>query len=433
VTEAIQTAARVNCPDCPETFPSMPAYEEHWQRVHGATLLEKSYDSGNKAFDDLLAERDQCFYSRGDVDHDHIISVATTAVSAVDIDGDPLWLMLIGAPGGSKTETIETLGSGDEATSTADAHLSDLTVAGLLSQTKEKNPKRTGVLSRLPNDGGLITITDMSPLLSREQISGKEQNGTFAAMREIFGGKYDREMHPRKVSWRGRVTFVGAVTSAIDRHGHFINEMGPRFLFIRLTPYSDEDREHVLDLVYSRQNYDGWKARQVEMMREVVMAGRERLRAGIETPEEYRVLVRHSATLIAMGRVTVPRDAYRDQAIIGLSETEEATRATAQLTKYVRASVALGWKPEIVERNIRHIAWSSMKRERAAVLNVLRVAQDSPTSEEIGARAGMSRKVAQTVLEDLSCTGLIQDLQAGPGQDHVWQLDRERAARILGW
>ncbi|MCP6423219.1 hypothetical protein NL463_28325, partial [Klebsiella pneumoniae] len=82
-------------------------------------------------------------------DPDPLIAAWACAVSAADDDAEPLWLMLVGPPSGSKSETIRTLSN------VWDEQFSEITTAGLLSQKMSGNGRvrpATGLLSRLGDD-----------------------------------------------------------------------------------------------------------------------------------------------------------------------------------------------------------------------------------------------------------------------------------------
>ena len=70
-----------------------------------------------------------------------IILVIAVAVSAHDEESEPLWGMIVGAPSSGKTEQIRSL---DDVT---DDRVDELSAPALLSWTKNKVPKPTGVLT----------------------------------------------------------------------------------------------------------------------------------------------------------------------------------------------------------------------------------------------------------------------------------------------
>src|SRR3712207_5215153 len=76
-------------------------------------------------------------------DADVLLAALAAATSVADTDGEPLWLLLVGPSSGSKSETIRTQKL------LADKQLSDLTLAGLLSQRPNRPP--SGLLAELGN------------------------------------------------------------------------------------------------------------------------------------------------------------------------------------------------------------------------------------------------------------------------------------------
>ncbi len=89
---------------------------------------------------------------------------AVLAAAAVEqLDGDPLWLLVISGAGNAKTETVQALGGiGAHVVSTISSE------AGLLSATPKKDVAKdaTGGLLRKIGDRGVLVIKDVTSILS---------------------------------------------------------------------------------------------------------------------------------------------------------------------------------------------------------------------------------------------------------------------------
>jgi len=136
---------------------------------------------------------------------EHLWFALAVAVSAGLLDGDPLWGMIIGPPSGGKTEAVRMC----EGVSQADR-------PALLSWTQGKNPRPTGVLTRI-GDRGLVTVADFSTVLALSNNGYRDQ--LFALLRRAYDGEVvlDLGNAPRPLRWQGRGTLLAACIPEIDR------------------------------------------------------------------------------------------------------------------------------------------------------------------------------------------------------------------------
>jgi hypothetical protein len=114
-----------------------------------------------------------------------VLASLAVAVTAEDTEGEPAWLLLVHVPSSGKTEIVRML---DDIT--AD-RLDDVTVAGLLSWTKSKPPRRTGVLTRVTH--GLVTFGDLSTLVASSEKTGSRDE-IFALLRRVYDGHAQRDI-----------------------------------------------------------------------------------------------------------------------------------------------------------------------------------------------------------------------------------------------
>ena len=138
--------------------------------------------------------------------------LATAAVER--LDGDSLWLLLVSGSGNAKTETVQAL-AGVGATITSTITSDGALLSG--SPKREKATDATGGLLRKIGNRGLLVIKDVTSILSMN----RDTRGTvLAALREIHDGRWQRNVGTdggRTLTWEGRLTIIGAVTTAWDR------------------------------------------------------------------------------------------------------------------------------------------------------------------------------------------------------------------------
>lgn len=339
-------------------------------------------------------------------DIDVVLAVMACAVSVVDENGEPLWLLLIGPSSGGKTEPIKMMSG------LADKQESYITLAGLLAQRMGRKgllrPK-TGLLADIGDDcNALCTISDLSSLLGGgSKLSGAQQTGVFDALRDIYDGQYKRSMNEVNPEWNGRLTFIAACTPAIDQMHSFVNTLGPRWVNFRLEQRDGDQRDQVADMVITRKNLSENRAEVANQITQLVEAARGRL-GDVIANDAMIDLVKECADLGTYGRATVPRD-YQGR-IDGEPHWEEPGRLTLQLMKLARGLIALNVDDAVVRRIVRRAALSCLPTER---LNVLRQLVPLTTEEwlstnTVAQRAKQHHRVATRALEDWAQVGIVE-------------------------
>jgi hypothetical protein len=145
----------------------------------------------------------------------HVIATFATAATK-NSDGEPCWLLMVASPSSGKTETVRLLDD------TADAQLNEVSAGGLLSWSKGKIVRPSGILTRIGKHA-LVTFGDMSSLLATSDRGGRDQ--VFGLLRRAYDGHVTRDIVPpgktendERLAWSGRLTVVACVTGAIDRY-----------------------------------------------------------------------------------------------------------------------------------------------------------------------------------------------------------------------
>lgn len=133
-----------------------------------------------------------------------VLDVAIATLVAHRLGGDPLWTLLVGAPGSGKTEVIQSVGDCPE------VHpLSSLTAQTFASGLRGK--ARASLLHRLDAQGhSFVTLKDLTTVLTMHREARQE---ILAQLREIYDGAYAKEFGTGEaISWEGRLGFLAGVT-----------------------------------------------------------------------------------------------------------------------------------------------------------------------------------------------------------------------------
>lgn len=345
-------------------------------------------------------------------DPTHILA-ALGAAATRDSEGEACWLLLVAPPSSGKTETVRML---DDA---ADARLDEVTAAGLLGWSKGKTARPIGVLTRV-GERGLITFGDLSSLLATSDRGGRDQ--VFGMLRRVYDGHAHRDISPpgrteggEVLEWKGRLTVVACVTGAIDRYTAHNDQLGPRWLYVRIPERNTEAKRRAATLA-RRVNLTEFRAEAAEMTARLLEGARERLPDDL--PETVEATVANTALTTAWGRGSVPRNGYGRREIDGVPVVEEPMRLIQQLRGIARGLTALGLHEHTVQAVIRRVGLDSMPAARRAVLVALSTGEVLSTAG-VGREAHLDRKVARMTLEELAAIGVVEHDRESDDQEEL--------------
>lgn len=338
-------------------------------------------------------------------------------IAANRLDGDPVWMLLVGPPGGGKSELLNAVSK------LSDSHpTGTLTEAALLSGTpkKEAASDSKGGLLRSIGDRGIIVCKDFGSVLSMHTDA---RSRVLAALREVYDGSWTRHVGTdggRTLHWEGRVGLVGGCTPSIDRHHAVMGAMGERFTLYRLP------------------KIDG----KVQARAAMKHAGRERQMRG-ELGEAAAAILEHLAepqplvddemdylidlaAFVVRARSAVERDGYSREIEL-VSEPEAPGRLIIVLARLLSGLDAIGCDRPTAFEVVTKAAMDSIPALRMTVLDAL-LEHGQLDTNQAAAAARHPSTTTRRALEDLVAHHLV-DMQrqetAGPNPPHLWQLTTE--------
>jgi len=382
--------------------------------------------------DGLLALASEYLYL-GAGDH-HIRFAAAVGVSA-ELDGDPLWGQIVGAPSGGKTEAIDLMAG------VTDEKVDDLTGPALLSWTKGKNPRPTGVLTRI-GARAFLTVGDFSTVLADSDRGARDK--LFSLLRRAYDGEVTRDVGnmPGQLSWSGRLTLLAACTPAIDNYSSHTDALGPRWLYCRLADVDEAAKREAARKRRETRDLAEKQAAAVDYARCLVEHARRRVKDTQLSESTYEA-IEDAAIVTCYGRADVPRSAYGRREVEGVATIEEPPRLVHQLTALSRSLVALGESEQSAVAICRQCALDTIPRPRLTILAALSTGEELTVSDLYRA-TGLHRVVVRRSLEDLQVVGLTdcpldkaldyEEPGAATGAPKPWRLDGDYgvlASRVL--
>ena len=354
-------------------------------------------------------------------DTDPIRATLAVAVTST-LDGEPLWLQLVGSPSSGKSEAISMLRD------VVDGRIGEVTVAGLLGWTGgSKNGRPTGLLHRIGDGKRLVTITDFSTVLADSDRGRRAQ--LFSFLRVLYDGHAHRENNsaPHPLEWEGRLTIVSAVTPQIDAFSAHADALGPRWLYVRIAEPRASDRKRAARLA---RRHAARKEQLRQAARDAAVAAIEAARArvaGVEVNEVDGEWIDDAAIIATLVRSDVPRDGYGAREVSGQVTREEPPRMAIMLTILFCGLVALGLPNRTARRIMLRCALDSTPLARRHVLTALS-SGDTLNTSHVARALDMDRKVARFALEELELLGLVRGVRR-PSADYDEDDDESPRAR----
>jgi DNA-binding MarR family transcriptional regulator len=341
------------------------------------------------------------------------------AVAANLLDGDPVWLLLVGPPGGGKSEILQSLSTLPNVHASA-----TLTEAALLSGTpnKERATEAKGGLLRVIGDFGIIVAKDFGSVLSMNRDS---RAAVLAALREIYDGSWTRHVGTdggKTLSWSGKVGLVAGCTPTIDRHHSVMGAMGERFVLFRL-PAVDEEEHARRALAHA--------GREAAMRRELAEAIGRVFSGGLTEPRDLTESDRDRlialTTFTVRCRSSIERDGYTREIEL-IPEPEAPTRLIVVLSRLLAGLDAIRVDRAQAWTVVTKASLDSIPATRRAVIDTLLELGEPMATPKLAEQLGYPTATAKRALEDLTAHGIVRRAARGEGtRADTWDLtDRAR-------
>jgi hypothetical protein len=265
-----------------------------------------------------------------------VLATLAAAVSKTLTNEDPIWLFLIGASGGGKTEAIRLLDP------VVDQRVDELTRAGLLS--RDKKGRRVGLLTKIPRHA-LVTISDFSTVATMGDHEARAR--MYGMLRVVYDGSVYRSIGGEVASdgdeleWDGHLTLIAGATPAMDAHTSVEAALGERWLTIRLPESSAARARHRARFVADRREIPQLRDQAQQFTSDLVLEARRRIPDHLDGEHVERLV--DLATFVSHARTGVQFEGQGKYRVpVGVPTPEEPTRLVGQLQRFARCAIALG-------------------------------------------------------------------------------------------
>jgi hypothetical protein len=347
------------------------------------------------------------------IEDEGLLEVYLGTIAANLMPGDPVWLMIVGASGGGKTEPLNA------AIRLAFVHLAaTVTESSLLSGTpkREKAKDAKGGLLREVGPFGLLLLKDFTSMLAQRRDASA---AVLSAFREIYDGSWTRHVGSdggTALHWSGKLGVIAGCTDTIDSHTAVIGTMGERFAFYRLPEVDDRKlSRHALRM-----------AGQEAAMRDELSRAVCGLFAGLILPDSLPKISEEDlerlidlASLTARCRSAVERDNHTRDITLTLSP-EAPTRIAKILRQLFHGMDAIGVERPRIWAALEKIAFDSMHKVRRAVLKELEDGELYSTTK-IAAAIQYPSVTARRALEELHAHDVLIRVRKAEGNSDGWQ------------
>lgn len=240
------------------------------------------------------------------LDDSTVLDVIAGVIQAHRIPGDPVWMFLVGAPGGAKTEILRAF-SGHELVFPLSKFSPKTLVSGFV---REEDP------SLLPKlDGRVLVVKDFTTVLQMQREARAE---IFSTLRDAYDGEVAQSFGTGETKrYSSRFGLIAAVTPAIDDYDALHAQLGERFLKFRV---------HTVDRLSATHRALQNAGHEEQMRDELQKAARILLvaRKPCEAPDWMQEALVNLAEWLAVCRSVVQRD--RDSAVKYMPQAEVGTR-----------------------------------------------------------------------------------------------------------
>lgn len=340
----------------------------------------------------------------------NIIDAALASIVATRLEiGDPIWLIIIGASSGGKSQILRPLSLTDR---NFIHRIDDLTENTFLSGSLQKSGE-VSLLNRI-GEKGILVMSDLTVLFSK---NAEARATILSQFRMIYDGemvKYSGNS-TKPIEWKGSLGVLAGSTPSIYAHFEEVADMGERFVYWRMKDYS---AEKAANLVINRTIFGkGLDEKLSELYADYLKDTIQQMKdKKIELSNECKQRIIKIACLAEL--VRSPIHTEWDGTMDKLPIPAYPMRVVLQLSAIAKGLLAMrkcefGDEAELSEVDYSIIDWlgySLANEEKRSVLRVLaNFEYDIWSSTQVVAdKVGLDTSIIKKILQNLAAVGVLE-------------------------
>lgn len=353
---------------------------------------------------------------------DAISIMLATAVSQ-QIDGEPIWMFLVGPPGSAKTETLNSLSNVPNVYMT-----SSLTPHSLISGANWKDGADPSLIPRL--DGKIMIIKDFTSILS---LRDTEKDEIFGILRDAYDGKCGKEFGNGVVrNYESRFTLLAAVTPSIYSLSSQHTALGERFLKFAISDniahdFEDDIISRAIDNIDAENRMRGELADVVQAYLARTVGTGHFKKDGLPTiPPAMKTRIISLARFGARMRGTVTRDTYRNDIVTSRPSAEVGSRLGKQLAKLTQSLAVVHRKSTVGEDEYRLVKKTMLdtipQRNEDVLRHMLRACpthDQKMSMQDLALATRYPLATVSRILQDMNVLDVVERTALTKGR-HLW-------------
>lgn len=367
-----------------------------------------------------------------------VIDVALANIISTRLKlGKPVWLVIIGASSGGKSQIIDPISMTGQGGKKDYIHrVDDLTENTFLSGMGEE-------FSLLPKIGkrGIISMSDLTVLFSR---NAESRNAILSQFRRVYDGEMNKVSGKSKDSlqWKGNLGVIAGSTPSIYGHFEQVSDMGERFIYYRMKDYSPEK---AVEIALNRDLFGKDLDKELCGLYDKYIKSVVKNAAGadFELCDATKKRIGSVSMLAEKLRATSEMD-WKEEHMKRLPSVAYPSRVAIQLSVLAKGLAAMKHYEEghtkLGEEELRIIDWcaySLANEEKRAVLDVL-VKQDYDhklNTSDIAAVVGLGNSPVKNILQNLASAGVLErsntSVSGSLSESYYWKIKEKADWEVL--
>lgn len=357
----------------------------------------------------------------------NIIKLVAAVVLANQLEGPPVWMLIVASSSGGKSAILMTL---DELEFIVGKRMtffiSDLTENTFASGFKSAAGDAS-LLMQLPI-GGMLIFKDFTSLLTKRH---EARDAIMGQLREVYDRKFDKRTgNNQNVQWKGKAGALAGVTEAVHEYMSEMSVMGDRFVMYSM---QQPDRLEATRFVMNMKTLDNSQERRIDVAKKQMHAYLRQTLKGMGKAKLYMTPVDQEKLILVADFVTRVRSGVIEDERTGhvkfVPTAEMPIRLIDQLmsigTALCHMNITDGSAPMLKKEDMNmlfKIAFDSIPLKRRWALRQLARYHIGVTTAGLAAQLNYETEVVKRWLAQLNSLGIIRRVKGGAGADQ-WVLN----------